>query len=76
VNDALDKAGEDLQEDSRVGGLVMEPPSVLGVENLTESKVTVRVAINTAPGRHARVARAYRQLVKQKFDEDGIASAA
>lgn len=72
VKEALKEAGEQLRENSDLGVFVTDPPEILGVEDLGESRVTVRVAARTLPGKQQGVERAFRQHIKEAFDKHGI----
>jgi small conductance mechanosensitive channel len=52
--------------------LVIEPPEVLGVQNLAESSVQIRVWMKMLPGKQWAAGRELRALVKKAFDEAGI----
>ena len=54
------------------GQLLIDPPEVLGVENLSESSVVVRMAAKTLPLKQWDVARELRRLIKNRFDQEGI----
>lgn len=49
-----------------------EEPQVLGVEQLAESAVTVRLLLTTHPGRQWDVGREVRRRVKNRLDAEGI----
>jgi small conductance mechanosensitive channel len=72
VWDAFTTAGEGLQADETVSGMLLEPPAILGPQSMSESQVTIRVAIKTVPGRRATVARAYRHEVKGALERGQI----
>ena len=72
VREAFTAAGEALQANEIVGAMVLEPPDILGPQAITESQVTMRVAIKTLPGRRHIVARAYRHEVKGVLDRAEI----
>jgi small-conductance mechanosensitive channel len=74
VKEALKEAGELLLADEELGGYVSETPEILGVEDLGESRVTVRVVARTLPGRQKEVERAFRQHIKEAFEKHGIAA--
>jgi small-conductance mechanosensitive channel len=74
VKEALREAGELLLADEDLGGYVSETPEILGVEDLGESRVTVRVVARTLPGRQKEVERAFRQHIKEAFEKHGIAA--
>ncbi|HYR62971.1 MAG TPA: mechanosensitive ion channel family protein, partial [Actinomycetota bacterium] len=72
VREAFTVAGEALMADEEVSSLVLEAPSILGAQAMTESQVTIRVAIKTVPGGRATVARAYRHQVKDVLERSKI----
>lgn len=51
---------------------MVAPPELLGVQNLTNSEVVMRITCETKPMRHVSVARAIRKEVKMHLDEKGI----
>lgn len=51
---------------------MVAPPELLGVQNLTNSEVVMRITCETKPTRHVSVARAIRKEVKMHLDEKGI----
>ena len=73
VMEVLERVGDELRADARLGPLLLDRPTVLGVETLGDSDVTIRVQLKTQPAQQARLARAYRGLVKRAFDRAGIA---
>lgn len=72
VRQACAVAGDDLMADDEIATMVLEAPTVLGPQALSESQVTVRVSIKTMPGRRATVARAYRHRVKDVLEQRSI----
>lgn len=52
--------------------LIIEPPEVLGVENLAESSVTIRAWMKVLPGKQWTISRALRAEIKTAFDAAGI----
>lgn len=52
--------------------LIIEPPEVLGVENLAESSVTIRAWMKVLPGKQWTISRALRAEIKNAFDAAGI----
>ncbi|WP_114313542.1 mechanosensitive ion channel family protein [Thermus caldifontis] len=49
-----------------------EPPEVLGVQNLDQSAVVIRVLFSTKPGEQWAVAREFRRRIKNRLDREGI----
>jgi small-conductance mechanosensitive channel len=52
--------------------LVVEPPEVLGVQNLAENSVQIRVWMKMVPGKQWAAGRELRARVKKAFDAAGI----
>ena len=51
---------------------VLEPPEVLGVENITAEGVTLRLRLKTKPGAQLRLQRVLRVEIKAALDREGI----
>jgi small conductance mechanosensitive channel len=63
----------DLMDDADLGGLMLDEPSVLGVESLAPERVVLRVVARTRPQEQGRVARELRARMKAALDAAGIA---
>jgi small conductance mechanosensitive channel len=74
VKEALKEAGSRLTADEELGRYVTGEPEILGVEDLGESRVTVRVVARTHPGKQRAVERAFRQHVKEAFEHHDIST--
>lgn len=70
VFDALQRVGSRLALDWP--DRVLEQPSILGVEKLDDSGVTIRCIVKTPPFKQADVLREWRRRVKDEFDRVGI----
>lgn len=68
----LRAAFDDLKADPDQGPNIVDDTNVVGVTELGENGVTVRVLIKTKPGSQWGVGRAYNRLVKIHFDRAGI----
>jgi len=68
----LRRAADDLVADLDMGGLILEPPQVLGIEALEQNQVTLRILVKTIPAKQWDVGRALRTRVKSAFAEEGI----
>ena len=62
----------DLYNDPEFGALLLEEPTVPGVEAFGESAVMIRVMARTVPLKQWDVAREFRKRIKQRFDDEGI----
>jgi len=69
--EAIKGIGDELKADNELGRFVRDL-SILGIENLGDSSVDIRVMIKTDPLQQWGIARRFRYLVKKKFDEIGI----
>ncbi|WP_238549077.1 mechanosensitive ion channel family protein [Acaryochloris marina] len=54
--------------------LILEPPTVLGVDEFNENHLTIRLWIKTKPLKQWDVAREYRRRLKNAFDREGISN--
>jgi small-conductance mechanosensitive channel len=70
VTSVLQRIGNQLAQDWP--DRVMEQPSVLGIEKLDESGVTLRCIVKTPAFKQADVLREWRRRVKDEFDRAGI----
>jgi small conductance mechanosensitive channel len=70
IFDALQRVGASLVKDWP--DRVLENPSILGVEKLDDSGVTIRSIVKTPPFKNADVLREWRRRVKEEFDRRGI----
>jgi small conductance mechanosensitive channel len=63
---------EEFHQDEEWSGRVIEAPEVLGVQELADSAVIVRVSIKTLPQEQFGVSRELRRRIKNRFDEEGV----
>ena len=72
VMEVLKGVGEELQQDTEFGKLVTEPLEILGVDDLADSQVTIKIRIKTLPLKQWMVGRELRRRIKNTFDAKGI----
>ena len=70
VFDVLQRVGNRLAED--MPGRILEKPTILGVEKLDDSGVTIRSIVKTPPFKNADVLREWRRRIIEEFDRSGI----
>jgi small conductance mechanosensitive channel len=70
IFDVLQRVGNRLAED--MPDRVLEKPTVLGVEKLDDSGVTIRSIVKTPPFKNADVLREWRRRIIEEFDRSGI----
>ncbi|MCK5438598.1 MAG: mechanosensitive ion channel family protein [Gemmatimonadetes bacterium] len=68
----LEKIGAEIRDDSVYGALLLETPTVPGVEAFTDSAVVIRMMVRTLPLKQWTVARELRRRIKHRFDAEGI----
>lgn len=69
---AILAAAQEVADDPELGGLVMEPPEVLGVEQITNDQVVIRLGVKTRPLQQWKIARALRPRVRDALAAAGI----
>ena len=68
----MKSVGEDLEKDSRFSGNILEPISILGVEQFANNSIQLKVRIKTQTGEQWQTRREYMRRLKYAFDEKGI----
>ena len=74
VFQVLQRVGSRLAQD--MPQQILDQPTILGVEKLDESGVTIRVVVKTPPLKQFEVTREWRRRIKDEFDRAGIDFAA
>jgi small-conductance mechanosensitive channel len=72
VNEILREVGREAFRDPALRPLLLDPPSVMGVESLGLDEVNVRVVARTLPGKQFEVGRDLRARVVQAFGRQGL----
>jgi small conductance mechanosensitive channel len=72
VNEILREVGREAFRDPALRPLLLDPPSVMGVESLGLEEVNVRVVARTLPGKQFEVGRDLRARVVQAFGQQGL----
>jgi small conductance mechanosensitive channel len=67
------QVGEDMTNDPAWKDKIPEPPDVLGVDEIGNNGITLRVWIKTLPLQQWNVAREFRRRLKRSLDDEGIA---
>lgn len=68
----LSDLGDEFVADPEWAGLVIDKPEILGVQNLTESAVVIRMVTKTLPLKQWEVGRELRRRIKNRFDREKI----
>jgi moderate conductance mechanosensitive channel len=72
VNDILKEVGTEAFRDQWLRPLLLDPPSVMGVETLDLEQVNVRMVARTLPGKQFEVGRDLRARVVHAFRQAGL----
>jgi moderate conductance mechanosensitive channel len=72
VNDILREVGREAFRDPALRPLLLDPPSVMGVESLDLEQVNVRMVARTLPGKQFEVGRDLRARVVLAFRHEGV----
>lgn len=68
----LEEIAREIHDDPVFGSLLLEEPTVPGVEAFGDSAVTVRMMAKTVPLKQWDLARELRRRIKHRFDAEGI----
>jgi moderate conductance mechanosensitive channel len=72
VNDILRQVGAEAYDDPDLHPLLLDPPSVMGVESIDVDKFEVRLVARTLPGKQFDIGRALRARVAAAFLREGV----
>jgi small conductance mechanosensitive channel len=72
VNEILREVGREAFRDPALRPLLLDPPSVMGVESLGLEEVNVRVVARTLPGKQFEVGRDLRARIVYAFGRQGM----
>ena len=72
VTDVLKRVGEQAWNDDRLHQMMLDPPTVMGVERIEVDTFSVRMVARTLPGMQFDVGRQLRARVASAFREEGI----
>ncbi|NEW40971.1 mechanosensitive ion channel family protein [Nocardia cyriacigeorgica] len=76
VNEILHKVGEEAYRDRRLEPLLLDEPTVMGVEDLTVDQMNIRMVARTLPGKQFEVGRELRVRVAAALRREGISETA
>ena len=72
VTDILRRVGEEAYSDDRLRKMMLDPPTVMGVEKIEVDTFSVRMVARTLPGIQFEVGRELRARVASAFRREGI----
>ncbi len=68
----MNTVAQELYEDEQWQENILEPPQILGVDELSHRGILIRLIIKTLPLQQWAVAREFRRRLKNTFDHQGI----
>lgn len=74
VNDVLRQACERARDDETLGQLLLDAPTVMGVESIEVDTVTLRLVARTLPGKQFEAGRRLRAMVVRALARSGVAT--
>jgi moderate conductance mechanosensitive channel len=72
VTEILKRVGDDAYNDDALRKMMLDPPTVMGVEKIEVDTFSVRMVARTLPGKQFEVGRAIRARVTSAFLREGI----
>jgi small conductance mechanosensitive channel len=72
VSDVLSQVGSEAFSDDELHGLLLDPPTVMGVESISIDEFQVRMVARTQPGKQFEVGRALRVRISRALPRAGI----
>lgn len=76
INEILHEVGTKAYEDRRLKPLLLDEPTVMGVEDLTVDQMNIRMVARTLPGKQFEVGRELRVRVAAALRREGISETA
>jgi moderate conductance mechanosensitive channel len=68
----MKQVADELWQDDEFADLILEEPSVWGLQAFAADELTMRLVMKTVPGQQWVVSREYRARLKKAFDKEGI----
>jgi small-conductance mechanosensitive channel len=72
ITDQLARIGEHAYQDDRLKDLLLDTPSVMGVESLQRDELNIRLVARTLPGKQFEVGRLLRRRIAAGLREQGL----
>lgn len=68
----INKVGQDMAKSKEYKGLIKVAPQFLRVDSFGDSAIMLKISGETAPSKQWEVSGAFRKLLKEAFDKEGI----
>jgi len=70
--DVMRRVADELKQDAKYGGVMLEPIEIFGVDAFTDTAVVIKARFKTLPAQQHSVGREFRRRLKKAFDAAGI----
>ena len=72
VTEIMRRVAEELRNEADYRRLMLEPIEIFGVDNFTDSAVTIKARFKTQPSHQQTIGREYRRRLKKTFETEGV----
>jgi small conductance mechanosensitive channel len=66
------QVGDAMKQDPEYAPMMLEPVEIFGVENFTDTTVTIKARLKTQPSMQHRIAREFRRRLKYALERTAI----
>ena len=72
VVEIMRRVADDMRQETEYRQAMLEPIEIFGVDNFTDTAVTIKARFKTQPSLQYSVGREYRRRLKKSFDAEGV----
>ena len=72
VVEIMRRVADDMRQETEYRQAMLEPIEIFGVDNFTDTAVTIKARFKTQPALQYSVGREYRRRLKKSFDAEGV----
>lgn len=72
VTAIMQRVADEMRNETDYHRLMLEPIEIFGVDNFSESTVTIKARFKTQPSHQYTIGREYRRRLKKAFDAEGV----
>lgn len=72
VVEIMRRVADDMRQETEYRQAMLEPIEIFGVDNFTDTAVTIKARFKTQPSLQYSVGREYRRRLKKSFDTEGV----
>jgi small conductance mechanosensitive channel len=72
VIEIMRRTADEMRQESALSRVMLEPIEIFGVDNFTDTAVTIKARFKTRPSHQYTIGREYRRRLKKVFDAEGV----